>query len=43
MRVIAPMMILIMVTSTLAGCTSQTDGINEFEEGDINSIVNFIE
>ncbi|MDA7555635.1 peptidylprolyl isomerase [Euryarchaeota archaeon] len=43
MRVIAPMMILIMVTSTLAGCTSQTDGINEFEEGDINSIVNFID
>ena len=43
MRVIAPMMILIMMTSTLAGCTSQTDGINEIEEGDIENILTFIE
>ena len=42
MRIIAPMMILIMMTSTLAGCTSQTDGVGEFEEGDIDSILNFI-
>src|SRR6056300_634312 len=43
MRIIAPMMILIMMTSTLAGCTSQTDGVTEFEEGDVDEILRFIE
>ena len=43
MRIIAPMMILIMMFSTLAGCTSQTDGVTEFEEGDVDEILGFIE
>ena len=43
MRIIAPMMILIMMTSTLAGCTSQTDGVTEIEEGDVDSILSFID
>ena len=43
MRIIAPMMILIMMTSTLAGCTSQTDGVNEYQEEDIDSILSFID
>ena len=29
--------------STLAGCTSQTDGVTEFEEGDVDEILGFIE
>ena len=43
MRIIATMMILIMMTSTLAGCTSQADGVSEIEEGDIETILNFID
>jgi len=43
MRIIAPMMILIMMTSTLAGCTSQTDGVNEIQEGDVETILSFID
>jgi len=43
MRIIAPMMILIMMFSTLAGCTTQTDGVTEFEEGDVDEILGFIE
>ncbi len=42
MRIIVPMLILIMMTSSLAGCTSQTDGVNEFEEGDVDSILEFL-
>ena len=43
MRILVPMTILIMMLSTLAGCTSQTDGVTEFEEGDVDEILGFIE